>query len=123
MPQSPIGYSSVTPGGALAPTQLDAQGAERVTTAPAKVAFNMTAPTVVKAGAGRVSRVNVIVAGTAAGGVYDCLTTAAASALNQIASIPTLSTAQLGSLALDCNVITGLVILPGTGQTLTAIYE
>lgn len=123
MPQTPIGYNSVNPAGALAPTQLDAQGAERVSTAPGKVAFNMTAPTIVKAGPGRIGRVNVIVAGTAAGGVYDCATTAQATALTQIASIPTLSTAQLGSLTLDCNVITGLVILPGTGQTLTAIYE
>lgn len=123
MPQTPLGYNSVTPAGALAPQQLDAQGAERVSTAPASVAFNLTAPTVVKAGPGRITRVNVIVAGTAAGGVYDCLTTAAASALNQIASIPTISTAQLGSLALDCRVITGLTILPGTGQTLVAVYE
>lgn len=123
MPQTPIGYNSVTPGGALAPQQLDSQGAERVSTVPKLTALNITAAAVVKAAPGRISKVSVIAGGTAAGGVYDCLTTAAAATSNQIATIPVLTTAQVSMLAIDFTALTGITVLPGTGQTLAVSYE
>lgn len=123
MPQSPLNLSSVNSSGAYAPTQVDSQSALRTTPAPKLSSLGITAATVAKAGPGRITRINVIVPGSTAGGVYDCLTTAAAASSNQIASIPPLTTAQLGSLSLDVNALTGITILPGTGQTLAAFYE
>jgi len=81
--------------------------------------LNITAATVVKAAPGRVIRVQVLVAGTGTGTLNDCLTTGAAAAANQIATIPEV----LGPLEVNAAFQTGIVLVPGTGQTLAIYYN
>jgi len=83
-----------------------------------KTFFNITAATVVKATAGRIAKVSVIVAGSAAGSIYDAATTGAAGAANEIAVIP----ATAGMINLDFPVSNGIVVTPGTGQTLAVSF-
>jgi hypothetical protein len=92
---------------------------DRATPAGSSNRYNITSATLVKASAGRVVRVSVIVAGSTAGTVNDCATTGAAAASNQVATIP----ATVGVLSLDWPCATGLVLVPGTGQTLAVSYS
>jgi hypothetical protein len=78
----------------------------------------ITAATVLKAAPGRLVRINVVVAGSAAGSANDVATTGAAGVGNQIAAIPN----TIGPIPLDWPCATGIVIVPGTGQTLTAAF-
>lgn len=80
--------------------------------------LNITAATIVKASAGRIFRFSVVVAGSATGTVNDCATTAAAAASNQIATTPT----TLGTTILNWPCTTGIVIVPGTGQTIAVTW-
>jgi hypothetical protein len=80
--------------------------------------FNITAPTVVKTTSGRICRVSVIVAGTAVGSVNDVATTAGVAVTNQLAVIPDV----VGSYDIDMPCAVGLVVTPGTGQTLAISY-
>lgn len=88
--------------------------------AAASRALNITAPTVVKATKGRLAGIFVVVAGTTAGAVYDNNQTGGSNtAANQIAAAP----ATLGysaSPGFPCN--TGIVVVPGTGQTLAVSF-
>lgn len=79
--------------------------------------LNITAATVIKASPGRLVRINVLVAG-AAGAANDCTTTGAATAANQITVIP----AAAGPLLLDWPCLTGIVVVPGAGQTIALSY-
>lgn len=72
----------------------------------------------VKVGKVRAARVSVIVAGSAAGGVFDAATTGAAATANQIFVIPN----TVGIYTLDWPVNNGLVVTPGTGQTVAVSY-
>lgn len=86
--------------------------------APDALTFlNITASTVLKASPGRAVRVSVIVAGSAAGSLNDCATTGAAAASNEVAVIPN----TVGVYEIDWPCGTGIVIVPGTGQTLAAV--
>ena len=124
MPQNPIPANvAVNTSGQSAPLSLDSAGATRVTTISALTILNLTAATVAKAGAGRVTGLSVLVAGTVAGGVYDSLTTASLTAANQLAVLPALTTQQISSFKVDMPFTNGLVIAPGTGQTIAASYE
>ena len=97
------------PGGAL-PQYLTAQ--------KSALCFS-GAPRVLKASAGTVATVSVIVAGSGAGGVYDCATTGAASATaNQIAAIPNF----VGTSVMQFPCLVGVTIYPGTGQTISVSY-
>jgi hypothetical protein len=86
--------------------------------------YDVTAPTVIKSSAGSI--VTVIINGTPTAGaltVNDCATTGAASAANQIASIPS---AQLTNLPINFNSLVtqnGIVIsaVP-TGAFVTVFY-
>lgn len=80
--------------------------------------LNITAATVLKVGPGRVLKIQVLVAG-AAGTVNDCATTGAAAAANELAAIP----AVVGAVDLNVAFQTGLVVVPGAGQTLVAYYN
>ncbi|MEY3760482.1 MAG: hypothetical protein RIR39_1973 [Pseudomonadota bacterium] len=82
------------------------------------VAFNKTASAVIKATAGRVCRVSVLVAGSAVGGIYDCATTGAAVAGNLLAVIPNV----VGVYDLNLPCVTGIVYILGTGQTVAVSY-
>ena len=81
--------------------------------------LNLTAAAVVKPVTGRVQRVVVLVAGSAAGAVYDSNSTGSNTAANQVASIPNV----VGSYLIDFPCAQGIVVVPGTGQTLAVSYD
>ena len=81
--------------------------------------LDITANTVVKTLAGRVVKVAVLVAGSAAGGVYDAKTVAGSSVTNQIAVIPN----TVGVYSIDIPTFNGIVVEPGTGQTVVISYS
>jgi hypothetical protein len=125
MPQNANAATIATnPSGKQVALQTDANGLLKVTTQEVntdpKSVFNITAATVVKAVAGRVLELNVIVAGSATGTVNDCATTGAAAVTNQAAVTPTTIGPVLG--VVDWPFQTGIVIVPGTGQTLAVAY-
>jgi len=93
------------------------QSGALVTAKGTKTFFNITANTLVKAGAGRVAKVSVLVAGVA-GAVYDAATIAGGTAANEIAVIP----AVVGVYDIDFPVSNGIVLKPGAGQTLAISY-
>lgn len=80
--------------------------------------LNITADAVVKAGAGRVIKFNVLVAGSGAGAIHDAGTTGGAASANQIAVIPQ----TVGIYTLEWPVSNGIVIKIGTGQTVAVSY-
>ena len=89
-----------------------------------KTALGITAATVIQATVNeytpaRIVRVHVTVAGTTAGAVYDATSTSGNSASNQIAVIPN----TVGSYLIDTPCLVGLVVVPGSGQTLSVVYE
>lgn len=96
----------------------NSQNAVLTTTGGQSQTYNITAATVIKAAPGRVFRVNVQVAGSTTGTVNDCLTTGAAAIANQVAVIPD----TVGPLLLEWPCATGIVVVPGTGQTLSVSY-
>jgi len=73
--------------------------------------LGLSASTLIKAGSGRLSRINVTTAG-AAGAVYDSATVGGVSASNLIAVIP----ATVGQYQFDWPVANGLVYVPGSAQ-------
>lgn len=81
--------------------------------------LNIAANTVVKAVAGRVCTVNVVVAGSAAGGVYDHASTSSLSATNLVALIPE----TVGTYKIDFPCATGIAIQPPTGGKITISYN
>lgn len=82
-------------------------------------ALDITAAVLLKAGApGRLMRVSVIVAGSAAGTVNDVATTGAAGTANQFGTIP----ATVGTYIFNWPCFVGMVVVPGSGQTLAASY-
>ena len=93
----------------------------RMGPAGARSALNITTSTVIQAtGNGWVYGIEVITAPTAAGGVYDTTTTAAADTSNQMAQITTT----------DVHVnlegkpfFNGLVVNPGTGGVVAVYYD
>lgn len=75
---------------------------------------------VLKGAPGRVYRLIVLVAGSAAGKVHNAATTGAAvDGTNQISTIPN----TVGTVTLDAACNAGIVITPGTGQTLVVTYS
>lgn len=74
---------------------------------------------VIKATPGRVVRVNVTTAGSAAGSLNDAATTGAAGATNLIFSIPN----TVGTYYLDWPAASGIVVTPGTGQIMSISYQ
>lgn len=82
---------------------------------------NITATTVIKATAGRVYTVSVVVAGSAAGSVYDNNSTSAGNtAANQIGTIPD-TVGQVPFYGFPTS--TGITLVPGTGQTLAISWS
>jgi hypothetical protein len=81
--------------------------------------LNITATTLVKATAGRVAKVSVIVAGSGAGSVYDAATLGAAGSTNEIAVVPNTA----GVYTIDFPCANGIVVSPGTGQTLAISFN
>lgn len=119
MPQSPLGAYVATNGSKLVPLQTDAQGALRASDGGVSVVYNLTAATVVKATPGRCVTVSVIVAGSAAGTANDITTTGAAAVGNQFGTIPN----TVGVYTFNWPCLSGIVIVPGTGQTVSVAFN
>jgi hypothetical protein len=102
----------------MAPLNLDPQGALRTSAGGISNQYNITAAAVVKATPGRLVKISVVVAGSGPGTANDCLTTGAAAAANEIAAIPN----TVGVITVDWPCTTGIVVVPGTGQTLAVSY-
>jgi hypothetical protein len=77
----------------------------------------LTAATVVKASSGRIARISVVVAGSAAGAVYDGAALGATT--KPLYVIP--NTVGIVEVNLATNV--GLLVVPGTGQTVSGGYS
>lgn len=118
MPQNNPYLPAKTPSNVMAPLLLDQYGQLRANIGGTGSTVNITAATVVKASPGVLVRVSVIVAGSAAGTVNDAVTTGAAAAANQIGTIP----ATLGTYVFEWPCSAGIVVVPGTGQTLAVAY-
>lgn len=93
----------------LGQTFLDVQGSQSYT--------NITAPTLVKSGQGRIARLVVVVAGSGTGAVYDAASAAATS--DKLLTIPT----TIGVVEANIPVNNGIVVAPGTGQTVAIVYS
>jgi len=79
----------------------------------------MTGTNLVKNAAGAVIRAIVTVAGSTAGGVYDCTATAAAVTANQIAVLP----ATVGPVDIEFPCLTGIFVVTGNGQQVAVSYQ
>lgn len=78
----------------------------------------VTSGTLVLNGRGYVVNVCVVVAGSAVGAIYNTNTTTSTAASNQLFSIPN----TVGVYPLGQVFSTGLVIVPGTGQSINVTY-
>ena len=82
-------------------------------------ALNLTAATVVKSSHGYVATVAVIATSSTAGAIYDATSTSGNTSANQIVVIP----ATVGVYKIDFPTKNGIVVAPGTGQTVTISYN
>lgn len=94
---------------ALAQGYLNVQGAQNFT--------GLTAATVVKSTAGRIANISVIVAGSAAGAVYDSASTGVTT--KPLYVIPT----TVGVYVVNLPASFGITIAPGTGQTVSGSFS
>lgn len=78
---------------------------------------NITTATLVQSGQGRIARMVVVVAGSGTGAVYDAASAAATS--DKLLTIPT----TVGVVEANIPVNNGIVVAPGTGQTVAIIYS
>lgn len=98
-------------------TAINQIGQVMIAISGSKVQTNITAPTLVYTGQGWVARVSVVVAGSAEGAIYDAASATATT--NKIASLPT--TVGITDIKLPVN--NGIVVAPGTGQTIAISYS
>lgn len=120
-PVTPASYATAAPqytAASASALQTDGQGTLLSTKGGRSSALSVTAATVVKSSSGRLARISVIVAGTAAGSANDTATTATAAAANQIFVIPN----TVGIFELDWPCLAGIVVTPGTGQTVAVSF-
>ena len=80
--------------------------------------LGIAASTVVKTAPGVVITVAITTAGTTAGAVYDTATTSGNIAANLVASLP--NTVGLYQIGFPC--VTGILIVPGSGQVVSVAY-
>lgn len=83
--------------------------------------LDITAAILVRGSPGRLVSISVLVAGTTVGSANDSASISGASAANQIAVIPEAVTAE--PLVINWPCANGIVITPGTGQTLAVSYS
>ena len=95
------------------------QNGALITAQGTKTFFNITTTTLIKAGTGRIAKISVLVAGSGNGAVHDAATTGAVAAANKLAVILDTSTTILN---IDMPVFNGIVVVPGTGQTLAVSF-
>lgn len=89
-----------------------------ITAQGTKTFLNITANTLVKTGTGRVAKVAVIATSSTAGSLHDSATIVGAATSNALAIIP----ATVGVYEIDMPTSSGIVLKPGTGQTLVISY-
>jgi hypothetical protein len=109
------------PSNAQTTLTADASQSLYVTDGATSATYNVTAATVIKATAGRVFSVSVVVAGSAAGSLYNAATTGSVAASNKIADVP--NTLGVISPAGGWPCATGIVVVPGTGQTVAISFR
>lgn len=93
----------------LAQTYLNVNGVSN--------AAGLTATTLVKTTSGRLCTVSVIVSGAAVGKIYDA--SSASVTTNPVYTIPT----AVGVYVVNLGMLYGVVVAPGTGQTVTIGYS
>ena len=81
--------------------------------------LNITSGTLVKPTPGRVFKVSVVVAGSGAGTVNDVAAVASAASTNQIGTTPT----AVGTVDFNWPCANGIVVVPGSGQTVAITWE
>ena len=124
MAQTPLGWNSVKPSGASGPQHLDGGGALVVASGGSKNALNLTAgTTLIKAGAGTVSRIIFNTASSTTTSIYDSATTAGIAASNLIITIPTATGVAGYALGLEFPVANGIVIVVGTAGVVALSYN
>lgn len=79
----------------------------------------VTGATLVVAGAGRLVSFSVVVAGTASGLINNAATTGLAAAANALCATPT----TIGVYQVGSKFTNGLVVAPGTGQSINVTYS
>jgi type II secretory pathway pseudopilin PulG len=85
-----------------------------------QVSNSVSASTQIVHGAGRLANINVIVAGTGAGVIYDTIDAGNSNNPNhRLAAIPM----TVGSFFINTSFNDGLLVVPGTGQTVTVTYS
>ena len=82
-----------------------------------RISPNITAATLVRTGAGRVAMVSIVVGGSTTGTIYD--TNNASLTNNPIFTIPDTP----GIIFVNLPVVNGIVVTPGTGQTVSVSYS
>lgn len=82
-------------------------------------ALALTTSTLVKSGSGWAARVAVIVAGSAAGTLYDVATIAGVAAATALAPVPNAQ----GVIDIKMPFANGLVFVPGSGMTATISFS
>lgn len=84
-----------------------------------QTSVTVTAQTLVYAGAGRLVSFSVTVAGSAAGTINNAAATSLSAAANALAAVPT----TIGVYQVGAHFTNGLVISPGTGQSINVTYS
>lgn len=79
----------------------------------------VTAQTVIATGQGRLVNISVVVAGTTAGTVNNAQIVANITAANVVVAIPN----TIGVYQCGCNFTNGLIVTPGTGQSVNVTYS
>ena len=79
----------------------------------------VTAPTLIFTGAGRLVTVSVVVGGSATGLIHNATSTTAAAAANALMTVPTTA----GVYPANIMFANGLVVVPGTGQSINVTYS
>lgn len=124
MPQNSLGSAIARNStGAYVPLSVDLNGNLRVANAEDSSdntpVLNITAATVITAAPGTITQLYVVVAGSAPGTVNDCATVGAVAVANRIAILPNVVGPVIASWPFNA----GLVVTPGTGQTISVAYS
>ncbi len=82
-----------------------------------QITTDITSATLVLSGQGRIARVSVVVAGSGAGSIYDA--SSASATTGKLWTIPT----TVGVTEINLPVNNGIVVAPGSGQTVAISYS
>jgi len=80
--------------------------------------LTVTSPTVITSGSGRLALFTVVVAGSASGGIYNLNTTTISAPYQLVATPNTVGTYAAGQFFTN-----GLLVVPGTGQSINVTYS